>query len=243
VGRAKQVIWAALAAVLGFAGVTAGYSAEAAKRADQPRRDQLIDLISQRQSQVASMEETLEELTREAERAGETSGRLTAQKRAAAEALSILEIQAGTVPMEGPGVVIELADSDRPPGPGEDAVLYRVHDVDIQLLVNALFSSGAEAVAVDGQRVVSTTAVRAAGQTILVNYRPLVPPYRIVAIGVGAKALKAHPVARRLTRWNALFGLGFSVENRERVTVAAHPAQIRLRNIEARQPASTAGSP
>ncbi|MBK6887389.1 MAG: DUF881 domain-containing protein [Tetrasphaera sp.] len=54
---------------------------------------------------------------------------------------------------------------------------------DVVFVVNALWAAGAEAIAVDGQRLSSRTAIRFAGDAILVNFRPLVPPYRIQAIG------------------------------------------------------------
>jgi hypothetical protein len=59
----------------------------------------------------------------------------------------------------------------------------RLHDRDLQLIVNGLWQAGAEAVAVNGQRLTALSAIRAAGDAILVDNRPLVPPYTVLAVG------------------------------------------------------------
>lgn len=219
-----------------FVAVTAGFSTDASRRANQPRRQQLVELISSRESQISKMEEDLAELRADLEREVEQAGRKTASRRATAEASRVLALQAGAVGVTGPGLEVVMSDSERVPGPKEDPALYRVHDADIQLVVNALFSLGAEAIAVDSQRVVSTTAIRGAGETILVNFRPLVPPYVISAIGVSSRTFERHPVARRLARWEGLFGLGFRVGDSEAVTVPAYAGQVGLRHAEPGRP-------
>ncbi|WP_078588566.1 MULTISPECIES: DUF881 domain-containing protein [Streptomyces] len=67
----------------------------------------------------------------------------------------------------------------------------RLRDRDLQLVVNGLWGSGAEAVAINGQRLTALSAIRAAGEAVLVDNRPLVPPYNIQAIGDGPKLLAA----------------------------------------------------
>ncbi|MFD8757222.1 DUF881 domain-containing protein [Kitasatospora sp. NPDC059577] len=67
----------------------------------------------------------------------------------------------------------------------------RLRDRDLQLVVNGLWGSGAEAVAINGQRLTALSAIRAAGEAVLVDNRPLVPPYSIQAIGDGPKLLTA----------------------------------------------------
>lgn len=89
----------------------------------------------------------------------------------------LLGVRAGALPVTGPGLSITLDD---------DAVTNpegRVRDVDLQILVNALWSVGAEAISINGERVSSATALRTAGQAILVNLVPLSPPYRVEVIG------------------------------------------------------------
>ncbi|MFI2609338.1 DUF881 domain-containing protein [Kitasatospora sp. NPDC018619] len=65
----------------------------------------------------------------------------------------------------------------------------RLRDRDLQLVVNGLWGAGAEAIAINGQRLTALSAIRAAGEAVLVDNRPLVPPYGIQAIGDGSKLL------------------------------------------------------
>ena len=225
---------------LSFVAFTAGFSADASRRASQPRRQQLIELISSREDQVERLERDLRALRSDLAGEVESAGRATRSERAGAEAARVLGLQAGAAPLEGPGLEVVMSDSERMPGPSEDASLYRVHDVDLQLVVNALFAVGAEAVAVNGQRVVSTTAIRGAGETILVNFRPLVPPYVISAIGASTGAFGEHPDARRLGRWERLFGLGFRIAAKDLVRVPAFAGQVALRHAEPGRPPAPA---
>ena len=95
------------------------------------------------------------------------------------------ELLSGAVPVAGPGLVIVLEDGDQPApdGDGEVDPAARVQDVDLQVVTNALWASGAEAIAVNGQRLTSTSAIRTAGEAILVGLAPVLPPYRVEAIG------------------------------------------------------------
>jgi uncharacterized protein YlxW (UPF0749 family) len=103
-------------------------------------------------------------------------------------------ILAGLVAVTGPGVVVTLRDSKNPPPKPADmaqdiyveefAKYYIIHDADIQMVINELRASGAEAIAVNDQRVVSTTAVRCVGPVVMVNNTQTQgSPVRIAAIG------------------------------------------------------------
>jgi uncharacterized protein YlxW (UPF0749 family) len=95
-----------------------------------------------------------------------------------------LQIFTGLTSVKGPGLVISLNDATNTDGLDVDQIdLARVFDSDVQLLVNSLWSSGAESISINGNRLVATSAIRAAGEAILVNYRPLLPPYKILVIG------------------------------------------------------------
>ena len=89
---------------------------------------------------------------------------------------------AGLTPVTGPALVVTLDDAD-PADVRGDPDLGRVLDIDLQSTVNGLFEAGAEAVDVNGQRITAVTAIRAAGDAILVNFRPLARPYVVTAIG------------------------------------------------------------
>ncbi|WP_165865781.1 DUF881 domain-containing protein [Vallicoccus soli] len=122
----------------------------------------------------------------------ETRGRALALSGAgtvAAERLEGLEAVTGVGPVTGPGVVLTVDDAEAPePEVGEEPVVGasdpgRVRDGDLQDVVNGLWRAGAEAVSIDGQRLTSLTAIRSAGEAVLVAYRPLTPPYEVAAVG------------------------------------------------------------
>lgn len=85
--------------------------------------------------------------------------------------------------MTGPGVVVTLRDSPRSPEPEEDPYPFLVHDVDIQTLVHELWASGAEAISVNGQRLVTRSPIRCAGPIVLINGVKVGGPYEVRAIG------------------------------------------------------------
>lgn len=97
--------------------------------------------------------------------------------------LQTRKMEAGMLPAEGPGLIITLRDSLSRPGPNEDSYFYIVHDVDLQQLVTELWAAGAEAISINGERLVANTAIRCVGPTILVNTIRLAPPYKLHIIG------------------------------------------------------------
>jgi uncharacterized protein YlxW (UPF0749 family) len=97
--------------------------------------------------------------------------------------LAKVRMVAGLTTTEGSGVVVTLNDSKRQAGPGESPELFLVHDNDILQVVNELFAAGAEAVSVNGQRMIATSEVRCSGPVISVNNVRIGPPYEIHAIG------------------------------------------------------------
>jgi uncharacterized protein YlxW (UPF0749 family) len=111
---------------------------------------------------------------------------------AAAARARALGIASGEDAVTGPGLVIEIDDapgsrndggSNADPRGDSSADDGRVYDRDLQTIVNGLWGADAEAIEIDGQRLTSLSAIRSAGEAILVDFRPLVPPYVIKAIG------------------------------------------------------------
>jgi uncharacterized protein YlxW (UPF0749 family) len=151
--------------------------------ADARSRTSLLERVA---AQTAQVDAAAEEVTA----LGEQVGRLRAEAVGGAGAdarrearLQRLAVAAGTTPVRGPGVQV-LLDDGQPTGsdaPGPD--VSRVLDRDLQLVVNGLFAAGAEAVDVNGQRLAWRTAIRSAGDAILVGFRPLSRPYLVTAIG------------------------------------------------------------
>ncbi len=102
------------------------------------------------------------------------------------ESLNDAKVLAGTVAVRGVGVTATLKDSPKlMPNETRDEVIrqYVVHDYDIRAIVNELFASGAEAVAINDQRMIAISSIRCVGPVVLVNSVQVGPPYVIRAIG------------------------------------------------------------
>jgi uncharacterized protein YlxW (UPF0749 family) len=114
---------------------------------------------------------------------------------------------------------------------GGTSIDGRVQDRDLQDLVNGLWAAGAEAVDVNGQRLTALTAIRSAGDAVLVDFRPLSPPYVVRAVGNPAALeleLLDGPTGRRLTTYEALYGLRFSLERVDELSLpGAGTPQLR----------------
>jgi uncharacterized protein YlxW (UPF0749 family) len=141
--------------------------------------------------------------------------------RAVARRLEQLELVSGTTAVTGPGLVVRLDDARMGGAAGPDPLRGgtvpegRVRDQDVQDAVNGLWAAGAEAVSVSGQRLTALSAIRSAGESILVDLRPLSPPYIISAVGDPAGlevGFVAGASGRRLTTLTSLYGIGFEVE-------------------------------
>jgi uncharacterized protein YlxW (UPF0749 family) len=131
-----------------------------------------------------------------------------------------LEPVDGVVAVEGTGVRVVLDDSPASRAAGNDGSGV-ILDSDLQLAVNGLFIAGAQAISINGQRLTTQTAIREAGGAILVDYRPLSPPYTIDAIGpptVGA-TFQSGQTAQLFVTEHQLYGLGFTVEDHQRLTL------------------------
>lgn len=95
----------------------------------------------------------------------------------------LLRYRAALVPLEGEGVIVRMDDSTKPAKAGENPNLYVIHDDDLLRIVNELRAAGAEAIAINGQRLTGTSEIRCAGPTLSVNNVRSSAPFEIRAIG------------------------------------------------------------
>jgi uncharacterized protein YlxW (UPF0749 family) len=103
-------------------------------------------------------------------------------------ALRALEARTGVIKVHGGGAVVRLTDAPNQVDPVTGQAtrnLGKVQDRDLQAVSNELWSDGAEAIAINGERLTATSTIRLAGDTILVDFRPITSPYEVVAIGPG----------------------------------------------------------
>ncbi len=210
------------------------------RRSDAPR---LVDLVREAQSSVNHLSAERDEL---ANKVDSTHGRspdaaLAAMRRRSAE----LAGEAGMDPVHGPGLVVTLQDAQRdangrfPRDASPDDLV--VHQQDIQAVLNALWSAGAEAIQMQDQRIIATSVPRCVGNTLLLNGRTYSPPYTITAIGNAAAmqaALAAAPLVVLYKQYVVRFGLGYAEEVRPDVAIVGHSEPVRMHFA---QPAGTVG--
>jgi uncharacterized protein YlxW (UPF0749 family) len=171
------------------AGVLFATSAGAARGGDLRggNRTDLADLIRVQEQKVADSTKRVEHLRREV--ADATKIAAAADQRIGAEQRrgKALDSAAGLQPVIGPGLRVTLSDAPRsadrllPEGASPDDLV--VHQQDVQGVVNALWSAGADAVQIMDQRAIVTSAVRCVGSTLILQGRVYFPPYTITAIG------------------------------------------------------------
>jgi len=136
--------------------------------------------------------------------------------------LNTLRMRAGLVAVEGPGIVIILDDSKLKTSVStEVANALLAHDVDLMMLVNELRSAEAEAISINDQRVVATTAIRCAGAVVQVNKQPISPPFVIKAIGTPDVLYGAVNLPMGVLDGLRPLGFMIEVEKRELIHVAA----------------------
>ncbi len=190
-------------------------------RSSAPQREELrqalIEDISTQRADGDLLQERLVEVRDEATRAREELLAATTQGQAALDELDQAENGAGLTAVRGPGLAVTLTDAPAPEDGGDN--LGRILDRDIQSVVNELWAAGAEAVAIDGQRLGPTTSIRSAGQAILVDFRPVTNPYVIEAIGPPGMfdQLLESAAGRTLASYVSAFGLGLDVVPEEQL--------------------------
>jgi uncharacterized protein YlxW (UPF0749 family) len=136
----------------------------------------------------------------------------------------------GLTAVHGPGLEVVLDDAPSAPA-GVDPNQVVVHQSDIQAVVNALWAGGAEAMSINGQRIVATSAVHCVGPTLLLNGDVFSPPFRVAAIGPAGTMqarLDASPGVRLYKQAASYYGLGYTVEAVDRVDLPAYSGPITL---------------
>ena len=153
-----------------------------AAAADTLRLETLQELYNQEMGKTENLESQLKQAQTDLERYRQAALEGSAQGEALREELERLEIAAGLVEVEGPGVTVILSDSAAVNTTGDEAD-YLIHDNDLLSVVNELRSAGAEAISLNGERLLATSEIRCTGAVVTVNGRQYAAPYVIFAIG------------------------------------------------------------
>ncbi|MDQ1375043.1 MAG: hypothetical protein QOJ09_2381 [Actinomycetota bacterium] len=215
--------------LLGFLAAVALRARPPSPEARLPGRYRLAALIERQQTSATRLRHEVDDLRRQVDALVAEAGSRQAGATARTGRLDRATLTAGLVSLRGPGVKVTLDDSlldEAPTGNVNDLV---IHSQDVQATVNALWRSGAEAVAINGQRLVGTSAVLCVGNTLLLNGTVHSPPYVIAAIGAQKDRFDLDPLVRRLRGDADAFGIRFSVSRADALDVPAYKGSTALR--------------
>jgi uncharacterized protein YlxW (UPF0749 family) len=242
-GTTKRVvsgISALTLVALGFLLVVAYQQTMADEPARSRARETLVDQVQSRRTGTAELQTRADQL-----RAEVADLREKQLGGAAVARLRDLEAETGLAPVRGSGARITVGDGPMPVDPltGERKSEARVRDTDLQVATNALWAAGAEAIAVNGQRLTATSTIRQAGEAILVDLRPVTTPYQVVAIGPEdlAGTFREGPAGRFFRALNTKFGISYDVTDVKNVTLDA-ATEPNLRQAVPSVPPSAAAS-
>jgi uncharacterized protein YlxW (UPF0749 family) len=227
--RARTLVAATMAAAGLLLAVTYSQTAATAQGRELVRARLVADI--QQESAVGDgLSDQLEELRVEVTRTREDVLEASVVGQDALDDLARTEQGAAAVPVTGPGLLVTLAnaapkaDADPVGGGTEEEARGRVQDGDLQVVVNALWAAGAEAVSINGQRLGPTTAIRFAGEAVLVDFRPVTNPYEISAIGdpdtLQSEFLES-PDVRDLAVISEIYDLRFDFVREDELTLPA----------------------
>ncbi|MCX4858817.1 DUF881 domain-containing protein [Streptomyces canus] len=194
----------------------------------------LSDLIQERSHNNGELDESNGSLRRDVEALAERDDGST---KAEDDKLAALEDRAGTQKIKGKAVTVTLDDAPpnataKLPGYPEPQPDYLViHQQDLQAVVNALWKGGAQGVKVMDQRLISTSAVRCVGNTLILQGRVYSPPYKIQAVGDPGKLKQALADSKAIQNYMVyvnVYGLGWNVADDGTVTLPGYSGTVDL---------------
>lgn len=238
-GLAAGLVLAALVVTLGAA------NARIAAPVIAKEREELIDRVERETAAADKLEENVDTLRAD----------VSARQREALKSdggsgqADLVGILSGATAVHGPGVKLVVDDAEEASQDGDGdpretsgfSDTGRVRDRDMQRVVNGLWESGAEAISINGQRLTALSAIRAAGDAILVDNKPLVPPYTVLAVGDGQRLSTRFQNSADGLYLHALqenYGIRTSISVQDDVRLAAAPSVI----VRTAQPSTEKGT-
>jgi uncharacterized protein YlxW (UPF0749 family) len=251
--RRSRAVVALVMVVAGvLAAVTVDQAAAGARGREQVRQALLGDIDRERDT-AGELGAQLDGLRGQVNRTRDRALRATAVGQRALDQLASAEQGAGAVRVSGPGLLVTLAnaspnaDADPVGGGTVPDPNGLVRDGDLQLVVNALWAAGAEAISINGQRLGPTSAIRFAGEAVLVDFNPVTNPYEVSAIGdpdtLSEKFLASAEVGS-LAVISESYGLRFEFAKEKDLTLpAANLPELRSASAVPRPPATADTAP
>jgi uncharacterized protein YlxW (UPF0749 family) len=231
---------AAALGIIGFVGAAQWNSSLGRQEFITSAQRVLVTEAEQAQREQEQLRADIEEAEGHVREFQEANAGSQAARERLNQELEAARLKTGLVAISGPGMVLEIADSEREVPVGESATNYIVLVDDLRDIVTALWASGAEGITISGgltegpppERLVASSSIYGAGAAILVNAVPLSPPFRIEAVGPEGlhDRFLGHPsylgrVAQRIEA----YGLQFASEARDELTLPEFIGNTRMR--------------
>ena len=223
---------AAALGVIGFVGAAQWNSSVERQAFTSSAQQVLADQVLQLEEEQQQLRADIADAEAEVQRIQEESTSSSATLAALNAQLEQARLAVGLTAVSGPGVVVEISDSNRVVPPGENPSSYIVLVDDLRDIVTALWASGAEAITIDGERLVASSSIYGVGASVLVNTSFLSPPFRIEAIGdeglldrFQSHAAFTGRVAQRIE----FFGLEFAMAPSDGLELPAFVGNTRFR--------------
>lgn len=228
-----QLALSLICILLGF-GITLQLKSVALIDTKNPEKTRLEDVIKELNSVRKHNEELYSQLIqvqnelnkfREAAQNGSDITKILTEQLSKAEGL------AGLTELEGPGISVVLNDAklegrNLPAGNTESFI---IHDTDIRSVINEMLASGAEAIAINDERIVSTSSIRCVGPTVVVNTSRFATPFEIRAIGK-TETLEAglnlkNGIVEQLRQW----GIGVEIKRSNKINIPAYKGYVNFK--------------
>ena len=219
-------------AVLVLAGLLFTANARLAGGVDARQPQDLAGLVEAESDRAVALQEDVDRLQAEVDAL--TDAQVEQVPPQDAEVAALRSLAAGRVAVTGPGLTVRLwdapADVPRPDWVTNDYLV--VHQQDLQAVINSLWAGGAEAMSLQGQRVITTSAYRCVGNVLRLHGEIYSPPYEVRAIGDPEElleALEASPEVQRYLDYVDAIGLGWSVDEETEIALDAYAGAGGLR--------------
>jgi uncharacterized protein YlxW (UPF0749 family) len=200
-----------------------GASSPVTRQAD---RDIVAATVSRLEEDQAKLKERIANLRNELSQAQNTDARRKTSLLDINNEISRQRIASGMLALQGPGIVATFDDSTARSIPeNEDPANYILHEYDLRDMLNTLWAAGAEAISINGERIVSNSSLYCVGTTIICNATRLSPPYVVSALGdpeALAAALQTSPQMEKFNQRAIIYDLPISIQQSSDVTIPAY---------------------
>ena len=219
--------------VLGLAGLLFTANARLAKSNEGRHPDNLAELVQIEAERVEQLQISVDQLQESVDKLADQQG--TGVAKGDPLVVEQVGIVSGATAVMGRGLVVELHDApagQNSPEIHPDSLV--VHQQDLEAVINALWAGGAEAMTLQDQRVLSTTAFRCVGNVLSLHGRVYSPPYRVQAIGDPEQlraALAESPQIANYKEWVDAVGLGWSVVEEDELRLPGGTRELAYASI------------